>query len=459
MNPASGQQLITQMATAAKSVLLYPPDHQSRTQPLDRIASILTVILKEHAVCYVSIEEDILVVNGNPYFDPFPGYDELIGMFRDRDLVRIEFQANVNPHAIRVLTALLAIPAEDLANWTSPQEYLESQGVDSILIETDDDDLEHRALQIYTEAKDYIVGLFDEARLGKIPKGDNARKTMNNLGSMLGKDPNLMLGLTMLSDYDNYTFNHSVNVGVFSLALSDELGYSDDKEMFGLGGMLHDVGKTRIPLEIINKPGRLSDDEWAAMKSHPEISGEIVQEMELHEIFDNVLQHHCGYNRRGYPELPSGRELNDGSQITAVCDVYDSVTTLRPYQRQHTPQEGIQILLKLKAGGHLNPSFVDTFIRMLGIYPIGTAVRLNSGEIGLVTAINREVEDQPKIKIVRDTRSNILRIPIEVDLQHDGTASGETRRRIVGTLDPTAIGIRIADYIDPSAQVSQSGEA
>jgi len=209
---------------------------------------------------------------------------------------------------------------------------------------------------------------------------------------------------------------------------------------------MHDVGKTRVPLEIINKPGKLTDKEWGYMKRHPEISGEIVQEMGLDDIYDNVRQHHCGYNRKGYPSLPAGKELTDPGQITVVCDVYDSVTTLRPYQRQFTPQEGIEILLKLKANKHLNPKYVDIFIRLLGIYPVGTTVRLNSGEVGIVVGLNREHEDRPKIKIVRDVKGNLMRIASELDLSQSG--ADIAARRIVGTLDPAALGIRISDYVD-----------
>ena len=448
MQPIHAQQLITQFASATKAVLLYPPAHPARVQPLQRIGAILEAALRSEAVVYIAIEEDILVVNGHPFFDPFPGYEDLQDFLRERNIQRIELQRSVTANDLKILIGLLAMPAEDMANWESPRAYLTTQGVESILLELDDENLERRALQVYSEAKKYIVDLWRETRLGNIPKGTKARATMTHLGTLLSKDPNLLLGLTMLSDYDNYTFNHSVNVGVFALAMAEELGYSKDRELIGLGGMLHDVGKTRVPIEIINKPGRLSDDEWLQMRAHPEISAEIVQEMELHEIHDNVLQHHCGYNRAGYPALAPRKELNEGSQITAVCDVYDSVTTLRPYQRRHTPQEGIQILLKLKANQHLNPKFVDAFVRMLGFFPVGTTVRLNNGEVGVVVGINREHEDRPKIKIIRDARGNLLRIPLDLDLALEGARA----RRIVGTLDPAALGIRLSDYIDQSAR-------
>lgn len=446
------QQFATQLATAAKAVYLYPADHGARTQPLQRMAAILAEAHAKVAVLAVAIEEEILVVNGEPFFDSFPGSQELMDRFRERGLLRIEFARGLRGDELRAVVAMLATSPEDLmSGWDNARDFLAQQLVEHVELELEDEDLEFKAMETYSAAKSYMVDLWNESRLGRIPRGDKARSTMNDMVLLMDKDPNLLTGLTMLSDYDNYTFNHSVNVGIFALALTEALGHGSEKEKVGLGGMLHDVGKTMIPIEVINKPGRLTDEEWNLMKAHPEHSGEIVQQMGLDDIFDTVHQHHCGFNRSGYPVLPSGRELSDGALITAICDVYDSVTTLRPYQRQHTPQEGIQVLLKLKNNGHLQPQFVETFIKMLGIYPVGTAVRLNTGEIGLVAAVNHEHEDRPRILIVRDPRGNRLQIPIRLDLAADDhPGAGGKARRIVGTLDPAAIGVRPSEYLDPN---------
>lgn len=447
---AAYQGFATQLATAAKAVLLYPPEHPARTQPLQRLTHILTEVHRRAEVIAISIEEELLVVNGEPFFDPFPGSAEMFDRMRERGLTRIEVQRGVSGRELQTLIFMLSMAPENLENWENARGFLESQGVEHVQVELEEEDLEYRALQIYTAARDYIVDLWRETRVGNIPRGDKARATMNEMSLLLARDPNLLVGLTMLSDYDNYTFNHSVNVGVFALALSRDLGLGADAEKVGLGGLLHDIGKTRVPLEIINKPGRLTDDEWVQMRRHPEISGEIVKAMDLPDIFETVCQHHCGYNRQGYPELPPLRDLSEGGLITAICDVYDSVTTLRPYQRQHTPQEGIQVLLRLKSAGHLHPKFTDEFIRMLGIFPVGTTVRLNTGEIGLVSANNREHEDLPKIRIVRDARGNMLRIPLDIDLAAGAAGAPDSKaRRIIGTLDPAVLSIRPSDYLDP----------
>lgn len=454
------QGFATGLYAAATAVERYPIDHPSRTQPLQRLANFIGAVHQRlPAVAIWTNDDGLLVVNDEPFYDPFPGSQEVLDRMRERGVSRIEVRRGVTGRELRALIAMMAMAPEHLEELGSARDYLEGQGVEHIVVELDDEDLETRAMELYTEAKEYIVDLWRETRLGNIPRGDKARDTMKQMTDLLYRDndPNLLMRLTLLSQYDNYTFNHSVNVGIFAMAMGHSLGMAAEASALGLGGLLHDIGKSRIPKEIINKSGRLTDEEWALMRRHPEYSGEIVTQMGLPEAFDIAYQHHCGYNRAGYPSLPAGRDLSEGGLITAICDVYDSVTTLRPYQRQHTPQEGIQVLLRLKSGGHLHPRFTDRFIEMLGMYPIGTAVRLNTGEIALVSAVNREFEDRPRVRIVMDRTRNLLRIPIDLDLARDGAAGpGGRARRIVGTLDPAVLGIRQTDYLDP--QKMQQGE-
>lgn len=429
---------------ATKAVHLYPPDHPARLQPLRKTAQILEEFLKSAPAFYIAHEEGILVVQGTGFVDRFPSMAECLDRFLERKIKRIEFQKGMNLDDLKGVIELLSLPPEGLKGFPTVGDFLRKVGAFHVQVEMEEEDLKKKAYRTYTEAKSYIVQFWNEARLGRLPEGEKARTLVTDLSQILEQDPNALLGLTLLSDYDNYTFNHSVNVGIFALSLAEELGYKKEKLSIGLGGLLHDVGKTRIPLEVINKPGKLTDEEWELMKLHPIYSAEIVTQMKLNDIYDVVYQHHCGFDRRGYPQLPPSKELNEGAMITSVCDVYDSVTTLRPYQRQHTPQEGIAVLLKLKNKGQLRPEYVDTFIRMLGIYPVGTTVRLNTGEIGVVVETHRDAEDRPRLKIVRDARGNLLRIPEELDLREEG----RKHIRIVGTLDPFSVGIKISDYVE-----------
>lgn len=441
MIPAQYHQFLTQLLAAVKAVHLYPPEHPARTQPLKRIYEIVGEILKRYPAFFFGVEEGILVVQGEGLVEGSPLIHECLDRLHERSLKRIEFSRGFEPLDVQAVVELLSLDPQALAGFSHPQEFVNKRGAKFTRVEEEEEDLEKKAMKVYSEAKSYIVQLWSEARLGRLPQGEKARSLVEEFSQIVSRDSNALLGLTMLSDYDNYTFNHSVNVGVFSLSLAHELGIPE-KKIIGLGGFLHDIGKTRLPLEVINKPGKLSEEEWGLMKLHPVYGAEMVTEMNLKEIYRIVYEHHCGFNRMGYPTLEPARAVDEWAMLVSVCDVYDSVTTLRPYQRQHTPQEGIQVLLQLKAKGHLKPEYVDPFIRMLGIYPVGTTVRLNTGEIGIVVAIHREAEDRPRLKLVRDRRGNMLRIPVDLDLMQEGG------RRIVGTLDPSILGINLSDYME-----------
>jgi putative nucleotidyltransferase with HDIG domain len=435
-------QFLTQLVSATKAVHLYPPEHPARVQPLRRIHQILEEVLKRFPAFFFGVEEGILVIQGEGIVEELPVVRECLDRLSERKIKRVEWTRGAKEKDVEVVIELLSLDPKALSAFTHPQEFVKKRGASFTRVEEEEEDLEKRALRVYTEAKSYIVQLWNEARLGRLPEGDRARTLVEELAQIVGRDRNALLGLTMLSDYDNYTFNHSVNVGVFALTLAEELGLSH-KKIIGLGGLMHDIGKTRLPLEVINKPGRLSREEWELMKLHPVYGAEMVEGMNLREIREIVYEHHCGWNRKGYPFLPTQKDVSEEALIVSVCDVYDSVTTLRPYQRQHTPQEGIEILLKLKANGHLKGEYVDAFIRLLGIYPVGTTVRLNTGEIGIVVGVHREAQDRPKLKLVRDRRGNFLRIPVDLDLLHEREG-----RRIVGTLDPASLGIYVSDYLE-----------
>jgi putative nucleotidyltransferase with HDIG domain len=442
MIPPLYHQFLTQLVAGTKAVLLYPPEHPARVQPLRRIVQILDEVLKKYPVFFFGVEEGILVLQGEGVVEESPAVRDCLDRLGERKIKRIEWGRGAGEKDVSAVIELLSLDPKALSAFSHPQDFITKRGAGFTRVEEEEENLEKRALRVYTEAKSYIVQLWNEASMGRLPEGDRARSLVEEFSQIIGKDRNILLGLTMLSDYDNYTFNHSVNVGVFALTLAEDLGFPH-KKVIGLGGLMHDIGKTRLPLEVINKPGKLTEEEWGLMKLHPVYGAEMVEEMKLREVYEIVYEHHCGLNRKGYPFLPPTKDVSEEALLVSVCDVYDSVTTLRPYQRQHTPQEGIEILLKLKASGHLKGEYVDAFIRLLGIYPVGTTVRLNTGEIGIVVGIHRDAQDRPKLKLVRDRRGNLLRIPMDLDLSHD-----DAGRKIVGTMDPAVLGIYVSDYLE-----------
>jgi putative nucleotidyltransferase with HDIG domain len=239
----------------------------------------------------------------------------------------------------------------------------------------------------------------------------------------------------MIKDYDNYTFNHSVNVGILALALAANLGM--DRETLrdtNTAGLLHDIGKTRIDKRILNKPAKLSSEEYEEMKKHVEKGAEIIAAMkDIHpRVADAVLGHHIKFNRTGYPEWARAREFDDMTEFIAVADCYDAITTLRSYSMPTLPRAAIDIMRRI-SGTSLNGYLVEKFEEMMGKYPVGTLVRLDNNEIALVVRPHPMESVAPSVKVVIDARGNVVEKPRLVSLS---AAEGMRYASIVTTVDP-----------------------
>ena len=253
-----------------------------------------------------------------------------------------------------------------------------------------------------------------------------------------------MMALSMLKDYDNYTFTHSVNVSVIALAVGRACNLTEEQlKTIGLGGLLHDLGKLRIDVDIITKPGRLTDAEFDTIKEHPDFGADIVREMEdvTPEVMQIVIGHHLRYDRSGYPANAIGDNISPLVDMTAIADAYDAMTTLRSYQRPFTPRKAIARIKEI-SGSSLHPEFVMHFVDSLGAYPVGSLVRLDNNEIGLVTKVDTHDTSLVDIKVIFDPAGTLLEEPFVMQLRPNQP------RRIVAEVDPHTKGIDVTDFFD-----------
>jgi putative nucleotidyltransferase with HDIG domain len=286
--------------------------------------------------------------------------------------------------------------------------------------------------------------IFQDVRLGKIPSSAEALNVVKSMAELTLSDPHALFALSMLKDYDNYTFTHSVNVSVIALAVGRSCGLTEEQlRILGFGSLLHDLGKLKIDVGIITKPGRLTDEEFEEIKRHPRTGADIVERMEgvTPEVVDIVLGHHFRYDRSGYPADLSAKKLSSMTFMAAIADTYDAVTTLRSYQRPMTPRNAIRRLREL-TGTVLHPQFTENFIASLGTYPVGSLVRLDSNEIGLVVWVDTRDPDSVRLKILFDENGGRLADPLRLNL------IGKDARRIVGEVDPFLKGVDITEHFD-----------
>ena len=274
-----------------------------------------------------------------------------------------------------------------------------------------------------------------------------ASKTLT--GSVF-RNVDALLSLTSLKNYSEHTYTHSVNVCVLTLAIAYASGVTEDEaSVIGVGGLMHDIGKSMIPLEILDKPGPLSDEERKLIMNHPVESERILREMgNMPEAAIAIAgQHHEKVNGSGYPRGLTGDQMHSFASMSAVADVYDALTSPRPYKPGLPPYIALRVVFDGK-GTEFDTGVVETFIKSLGIYPVGSFVKLNTSEMGVVTEVNPEDSLRPKVGVIVTKFGKQRASPFPVDLAKEFKETGpEYARMIVAQEDPRHHNINIEDWL------------
>ncbi|GHU04607.1 cyclic di-GMP phosphodiesterase [Betaproteobacteria bacterium] len=290
-----------------------------------------------------------------------------------------------------------------------------------------------RAAKICAQSRQAVTSMFQEARMGKAVDAAHARKLVEEIADSVTRNSDALISLARLKTVDAYTYMHSVAVCALMIALGRQLKLDEEViRKAGVAGLLHDLGKAMIPLEILNKPGKLTDAEFAVMKSHPEEGCRLLRKSHgVDEIvFDVVRHHHEKTDGTGYPEGLKDSEISLYARMGAVCDVYDAITSNRPYKTGWDPAESLRKMAEW-ANGHFDPVVFQAFVKSLGIYPIGSLIRLVSGRLGVVVSQSPRSLLTPRIKVFFSTRSNARIRPELIDLSAPGCLE-----KIAGREDP-----------------------
>jgi len=264
-----------------------------------------------------------------------------------------------------------------------------------------------RARKIHNKARQAVLAMFTEARMGKAIKLEQASELVGEINLSITRNSDALLSLVRLKTADNYTYLHSVAVCALMIALGERLGLEGDlRKEIGTAGLLHDVGKMFIPNKILNKPGRLTDQEFATIREHPRMGWELLKKSEgIGEIsLDVCLHHHERIDGRGYPEGLSGEALNLYARMGAVCDVYDAITSNRCYKPGWEPAESIRKMAEWR-NGHFDEAIFQAFVKTVGIYPVGSLLKLDSGRLAVVMEQNRGNLLAPLVKVFFSTRA------------------------------------------------------
>lgn len=279
-----------------------------------------------------------------------------------------------------------------------------------------------RASRLIADSRQAVLSMFQEARMGNTIDTTGAKALVEDIADSVARNAGALIGLARLKNADDYTYMHSVAVCAMMVALSRQLGLdAEQTRSAGLAGLMHDMGKAAMPLDVLNKPGKLTDAEYAVIKTHPKLGHDVLQRGgEANAVvLDVCLHHHEKVDGSGYPNGLKGDAISLFAKMGAVCDVYDAITSNRPYKMGWDPAESLRKMAEWQ--GHFDTKVFQAFVKSLGIYPIGSLVRLSSGRLGVVVAQTGKSLTLPDVKVFYSTKSNLRIEPEVIELSKPGS--------------------------------------
>jgi len=384
---------------------------------------------------------------------------------RKRWIGELEFTDEVNAEQLKDLIYLLSgLEENNESNYLYVKTQLEYRDIEQITvgkleffkdeeIYVDSEDQKQYSKEVYFKTVGLVKEVVESTSSQKVLNVRKAKRLMQNAVNAIMQDESALLGLAVIKNYDEYTFNHSVNVAIYAIALGQRIGIPKKHlSHLGMAGLFHDLGKTQIPKEIINKSGKLSPEEWAVIQSHPVIGAEIVMKMKewgdlSTRMITAAFEHHLKYDLTGYPKLTRKKKITLFSRIITLADFYDALVRPRVYNQFPYVSERILGFMLERSGKDFDPALVKVFINMIGIFPLGTLLLLSTNEMGVVTKIQEDVEliDRPKVCLVYFSEGGYRKGEV-VDLNTKDEATGEFKRTIVKTLNPNEYNINVAEF-------------
>ena len=315
-----------------------------------------------------------------------------------------------------------------------------------------------RAEAIRDRAKVAARALFEDARMGRALHMESLANVIDEVESAIARNPAAMLSVLRLKNKDDYTYLHSVAVAALMMALGRRLGFSGaELTELGLAGLLHDIGKVGIPDATLNKPGRLEPLEWASVRQHPEIGWDILRRESAASpvALDVCLHHHEKIDGSGYPHTLGGEAISRVARMGAICDVYDAITSDRPYKRGWEPAEAIRRMAEWQEG-HFDRAIFHAFVKLIGIYPTGTIVRLASDRLAIVLSQSGGNSLTPTVRLICTVPEGEPLEPVVLELEDGGD-------RIVGIEDPASWGLQVPQLLraqpEPGVHSVDGGQA
>jgi len=459
-----GRTLIIALYAALRSSKLYPIGHASVTKALEDLGAAAADIFSAEGELELRVTGEFIFVNGTRLrldLDNYAAFSHVLTVFRVNGVGQLHLLAHPVTRDWQVLVSLLQ-GAEGAAadRLHDVVERLAAASVTAFELGEpaaesgeDREKSRERAKRTYAQSVAVTKDLMTSVRIGRSPNLKKIKRVVQGIVDQILNEETSLIGLTTIRDYDEYTFTHSVNVCIFSVALGKRLGLGK-LQLYDLGmaALFHDIGKARVPLEVLNKSGGLTDEEWRLIASHPwlgvlalfQLRG--AQELPYRAMVV-AMEHHMKADLTGYPKPIRPRQLSMYSKIVAAADGFDAATSRRSYQT--VPFNPAEVMREMRDNPRrgMDPVVVKAFINLTGIYPTGTLVVLDTFELGIVHGANPipDMLARPIVRVISDTMGNLTHPGVLVDLA-ERRGDGTFARTIIKTENPERYGIRVADY-------------
>ncbi len=430
---------------------------------------VINQIVKSEGRLFLKIVRDNFFFNNHKIQMKADYYSILRGFLqemRNRWIGELEFTEEVNGEPLKDFIFLLSgLEEKNEINYLYVNRQIEYRGIDGISVGkleflrdeelyVDSKDQKRFSEEVYFKSIGLVKEMVESVRNQKMLNVRKAKRLMQNAVNAIMQDESSLLGLANIKNYDEQTFNHSVNVAIYAMAIGQRIGIPKKYlSHLGMAGLFHDIGKVNIPKEVLDKTGKLSPEELAIMRSHPIIGAETVMRMkewgELStRMIDVAFEHHLKFDLTGYPKPTQKRKITLFGRIIAIADFYDALVRPKADNRFPYVSEKILGVMLERSGKDFDPALIKVFINMIGVFPLGTLVLLNTHEIGIVVHIQEDTEliDRPKVMVLQYGDGEYQKGEV-VDLRELDEKTGQYKRSVVKTLDPNDYHINVAEYL------------
>jgi HD-GYP domain-containing protein (c-di-GMP phosphodiesterase class II) len=464
---AIGRNWVLGLYVALRNLKMYPVENAVVQKALDDLAKLSGELIAGDGECEFRLAGEFIFLNSTRMkldLDNYTSFSYILGRCRDAGVGVIRF--NTKP-TVRDWTILLAFLANPQGRGPAERfELLLKRLADTTVgtfevappVEAADDpqdagETKERAKRTYQQSVTTTKEVINSVRMGASPNIKKIKRVVQGIVDQILAEETSLIGLTTIRDYDDYTFTHCVNVCIFSVALGRRLGLTR-LQLYDLGfaGLFHDIGKSRVPIDIIQKPEMLNEEEWRLVAAHPWLGVLALFQLREQSEFPYrsmlvAYQHHMKRDLTGYPRSLRMQEMTFYSKIVAVADGFDAATTRRVYMSEALDPAEVLREMRDNPRRGMDPVVVKAFVALLGIYPVGTFVVLDTFELAIVHGANplQEMVSRPLVRVISDALGNVQHPGTVVDLA-ERDEHGNFRRTIIKTGDPERYGIRVGDF-------------